>query len=192
MAKLTLVELTNVSQFFGKSEYAMFLATTQNNQIVECGITHNSLKRKGFSLDSLNNLVGCHIITKEFTDSRTGELINPEDRIQMILDGDARLVLFNSINCSVVESEVYKQEKKDFDAAVRAKTNKEVEKEEKMEKLMASQQRSLTRALAAAAKAQQPTKQAPDLDLSLETQDDATEQDSSPEAVVETADDIEF
>ena len=148
MAKLTLVELTNVSQFFGQSEYAMFLATTQENQLIECGITHNSLTRKGFDVDNLDSLVGCQVITKEYTDNRTGELINPEDRIQMIIDGDARLVLFNAINSTIKKSEVYMAEQLQLVAATNAKMKNEIAEKKKLEQKQKAQERLLAKILA--------------------------------------------
>jgi len=72
MAKLVLLELTNVSQVFGKSEYAMFTAQTSDNELVECGITYNLLTRKGFDTEDLDSLVGCTVQTVNFTDNRTG------------------------------------------------------------------------------------------------------------------------
>lgn len=153
MAKLTLIELTNSSQHFGNSEYAMFLAQTEENQIIECGITHNSLTRKGFDTDNLDSLVGCQVITKEYTDNRTGELINPEDRIQMILDGDARLVLFNSINSSIKKSELYMQEQRELVASTNAKAKVEFQKERKAKQLQASLERLRAKALANVTKA---------------------------------------
>ena len=151
MAKLTLIELTNVSQFFGQSEYAMFLAQTQDNQIVECGITHNSLRRKGFDTNNLDSLITCQVVTKPYRDSRTNELINPEDRIQMILDGDARLVLFNSVNSSVTKSELCKAEEKELVSLTNAKVKVELDKERKREQLLKSAERMRTKLLAALA-----------------------------------------
>lgn len=159
MAKLTLIELTNSSQHFGQSEYAMYLAQTEDNQIIECGVTHNSLSRKGFDTDNLDSLVGCSIITKEYTDNRTGELVNPEDRIQMILDGDARLVLFNSVNCSVKKSELYVQEQRELIASTNAKAKVEFLREKKLQQKQASLERLRARAIASMTKVadNQPT-----------------------------------
>ena len=147
MAKLLLLELTNSSQFFGKSEYAMFKAQTEDSDIIECGLTYNSLTRRSFDTDDLDSLVGCTVITKEYEDSNTGELMNPEDQIQKILDGDARLVLLNTINSTVKKSELYRQEKKDMIALVNAKAKVEIQKEKKNKQLQASLDRILAKAL---------------------------------------------
>ena len=147
MAKLTLIELTNSSQIFGKSEYAMFLAQTSDNQIVECGITYNSLNRAQFDTDALDSLLGCQIVTKEYTDSITGELVNPEDRIQMILDGDAKLVLFNSINSRVRKSELYTAVQKEQRSSLSAKVKVEFLKEKKQSQMQKSLERAQARAM---------------------------------------------
>lgn len=169
MAKLTLIELTNSSQHFGNSEYAMFLAQTENSEIIECGITHNSLTRKGFDTDNLDALAGCTLNTKEYTDNRTGELVNPEDRIQMILDGDARLILFNSINSSIKKSELYMQEQRELVASTNAKAKVEFQKERKAKQLQASLERLRAKALANVTKAPETTEP---IDETVETVED--------------------
>jgi hypothetical protein len=184
MAKLTLIELTNSSQHFGQSEYAMYLAQTENQEIIECGVTHNSLSRKGFDTDNLDSLVGCTVITKEYTDNRTGELVNPEDRIQMILDGDARLVLFNSVNSSIKKSELYVIEQRELLASTNAKAKVEFQKERKLQQKQASLERLRSRAVANMSKV---ADNQPSLDDDAETVP-ATE---AP-ALEMTADDIDF
>jgi hypothetical protein len=171
MAKLTLIELTNSSQHFGNSEYAMFLAQTSDNQIIECGITHNSLTRKGFDTDNLDAIVGCTVITKEYVDSRTGELTNPDDRIQMILDGEARLVLFNSINSTIKKSELYLQEQKEMIASTNAKAKVEFQREKKAKQLQASLERVRAKALASMTK----TADQPSLDDQVDEVEEPTE-----------------
>lgn len=148
MAKLTLLELTNSSQTFGKSEYAMFLAQTEDNQTIECGITYNSLTRAQFDTDALDSLLGCQIITKEYEDNQTGELMNPEDRIQMILDGEAKLVLFNSINSRIKKSELYTSVQADQRNSISAKVKVEFLKEKKQKQLQASLERLRAKAIA--------------------------------------------
>lgn len=148
MAKLTLLELTNSSQTFGKSEYAMFLAQTEDNQTIECGITFNALDRAQFDTDNLDSLLGCQIITKEYTDNITGELQNPEDRIQMILDGEAKLVLFNSVNCRVKKSELYTSVQNEQRSSISAKVKVEFLKEKKQKQLQASLERLRAKAIA--------------------------------------------
>jgi hypothetical protein len=184
--QLTLIELTNSSQFFGKSEYAMFLATTPDNQIVELGITHNSLQRKGYDTDNLVELAdtGCSVVTKPYTDNQTGEIINPEDRVQMILDGDARLVLFNSINHSIKTSELYRTAKRELTSSTNAKVKVEMEKERKQSKLQASIERVRAKALASML-------EKPATPESLDDSDDApaVEQPANTEDI---ADGIEF
>lgn len=170
MAKLTLVELTNSSQFFGQSEYAMFLAQTETGNIIECGVTYNCLTRKGFDTDNLDSLTGCQIVTKEYTDNRTGELINPEDRIQMILDGDARLVLFNSINCSIKKSELYLMEQRELVAATNAKLKMEFLEKKKLQQKQQAQERLLARALSLKA----ASSSTPEVIKSLDDDEDET------------------
>lgn len=149
MAKLQLLELTNSSQVFGKSEYAMFQASTEDNDVIEIGITYNSLERQQYDTNDLNSLIGCTIITKEFTDNQTGELVNPDDRLQSILDGDARLLLLNSINSRIKQSELYKLHQTEKNALVNAKVKVEFQREKKMKQLEASLERGRIKALAA-------------------------------------------
>lgn len=130
--KLTIVELTNPEQLFGSNltPYAMFSATCEGNSI-EIGITHNSLSRKGYDTDAsaLNRLVGCTIVTKDFVDSRTGEIVNGDERVDMVLNGEGRLVLFNSVNHSIVASDIYKQEQLELLATAKAKVTIEKQRE---------------------------------------------------------------
>jgi len=184
--QLTLIELTNQSQFFGKSEYAMFLASTPENQIVEIGITHNSLQRKGYDTDNLVELAdtGCIVVTKPYTDNQTGEIMNPEDRIQMILDGDARLCLFNSINHSLRQTELYKKSQRELTSSTNAKVKGLREDKAKEDKLKASIER--VRAKAYAAQNQKPA--TPE---SLDDADDAPTVEQ-PAVTEEIVDGIEF
>jgi len=153
MAVLTLLELDNVSSIFGKSEYAMFSAQTQDNDIVRCGVTYNLLTRLGFGTDNLDSLVGCQIRTKAFTDNRTGELSNPEDQIQKVLDGDSTLVLFNSLNATIVKSDLFKIEQKEMISSTNAKAKIEKEKEAKAVAMQRALDRLRARALAEQQKA---------------------------------------
>ena len=180
MAKLQLLELTNSSQIFGKSEYAMFTASTENGDIVEIGITYNSLERQQYDTDDLNSLVGCSIITKEFKDNQTGELVNPEDRLQMILDGDARLLLLNSINSRIKQSELYIIKQQEKNALVNAKVKSELKKEKKMQQLEASLERGRIKALAAI--------KTPEPEFSLDDEDETPELETSEK----TADELGF
>jgi hypothetical protein len=152
MAVLTLMELDNVSSTFGTkgTEYAMFSASTVDNEIVTCGITHNLLTRLGFGTDNLDSLVGCQVKTKVFTDNRTGELVNPEDQLQKVLDGESTMILFNSINAVVTKSDLFKLEQKEMIASTNAKAKVEKEKEAKAKAMAASLERLRARALAAA------------------------------------------
>lgn len=148
MAKLLLLELTNSSQTFGKSEYAMFQAQTETKEIIEIGITYNSLERQQFDTDNLDSIIGCTVVTKEFEDNLTGELVNPEDRIQMILDGDARLLLLNSINSRIKKSELYTVKQNEQRSSISAKVKVEFLKEKKNKQLEASLERLKAKALA--------------------------------------------
>lgn len=141
MAKLLLLELTNSSQTFGKSEYAMFQAQTETKEIIEIGITYNSLERQQFDTDNLDSIIGCTVVTKEFEDNLTGELVNPEDRIQMILEGDARLLLLNSINSRIKKSELYTVKQNEQRSSISAKVKVEFLKEKKNKQLEASLER---------------------------------------------------
>lgn len=183
--QLTLIELKNSSQFFGKSEYAMFLATTPNNEVVEIGITHNSLTRTGYDISNLVELAdsGCIVNTKVYTDNQTGEIINPEDRIQMILDGDARLVLFNSINHNIRQSEVYKKSQRELISSTNAKVKELREEKVRQTKLQASIER--VRAKALASMLQKPAEQS-------ESLDDEPEVPTVQQPAEDIADGIEF
>jgi hypothetical protein len=128
MAKLTIVELMNVKQAFGKSFYAMFICLTQENQRVEVGITHNAMSRKGFDELDPASILGCQFITKEYVDDLTGELVNPDDRLEDILDGNGKLLLLNSINCSIATSELYKIEQRELRSATASKLKMELTK----------------------------------------------------------------
>ena len=158
MAKLVLFESTNNSQIFGSSEYAMFLAQTEDNQIVEIGITHNCLTRKGIDVDNLDALIGCSVITKEYTDSRTGEIVNPEDRLQKILDGEGRVMLLTSVSCTIRKSELYLVEQKEMVASINAKAKVEFARERKQKQLQQSMDRIRAKALAAITSSKDDTK----------------------------------
>lgn len=128
MAKLIIVELLNKKQAFGKSFYAMFDCLTEDSKRVEVGITHNAMFRKGFDEQDPASIVGCSFVTKEYVDDQTGELVNPEDRLKNILDGDGRLLLLNSINCNIKESELYKTEQRELKSATASKLKMEITK----------------------------------------------------------------
>lgn len=181
MAKLTLIELTNSSQHFGNSEYAMFLAQTSDNQIIECGLTYNSLTRRNFDTDNLDALVGCTVITKEYTDNRTGELMNPEDQIQKIMDGDARLVLLNTINSTIKKSELYVQEQRELVASTNAKAKVEFMREKKAKQLQASLERLRAKALASVTSSK-----------SVESLDDTVEDSTEESADLKIDEEIGF
>ena len=148
MAKLLLVELNNSSQFFGKSEYAMFLAQTEGGEFVEIGITHNALERRQFDTQNLESLTGCTITTKVYTDNRTGEIVNPEDRIEQILNGEGRLLLLNSINSTISKSDSYKREARELQGLTAAKMKLEQEEIKREEKKKAALARILAKATA--------------------------------------------
>jgi hypothetical protein len=188
MAKLVLLELTNVSQVFGKSEYAMFTAQTSDNELVECGITYNLLTRKGFDTEDLDSLVGCTVQTVNFTDNRTGELVNPEDQIQKVLDGESRLVLFNSINANIIKSQLYVENKKDMVASTNAKAKVEMMKDKKTQQMQASLERLRARALAAAQAEQGKSS----LDDDEEDAPVVTEPVATPAVVAEPEAELEF
>lgn len=132
MKKILILELTNPEQLFGANAtaYAMFSASCEG-QNIEIGITHNSLRRKGVdtSASELTRLVGCTLTTKDYVDTRTGAITNGDERVQMLLDGEGRLVLFNSINHSLEFSDVYKHESREITSATNAKLKMEKERE---------------------------------------------------------------
>lgn len=191
MAKLTLLELTNVEQMFGNTYYSMFLAETENKQIVEVGLSHNMQTRLGFNKDNPDEIIGCQVITKPYTDSRTGEIVNPEDRLNMILEGEGRVMLLNAISASIKKSDLYLAEKKDMAAAIAAKVNVELKREKKLRDQELSRERLKARALAAL----NPTaaKQEETLDEEPENQETTPENpEGSPEVTIEKTEELEF
>lgn len=177
MAKLTIVELNNVKQAFGKSFYAMFDCLTEDNQKVEVGVTHNALNRKGFDEQDPASILGCQFITKEYVDDRTGELINPEDRLEDILNGEGKLLLLNSINCNIKVSDLFKEQAKELKSATNSKLKMEITKAKDMKMLADSLASLQARALASATKASAPKS----LDEIVETE----EPTEVPEVVAE-------
>jgi len=152
MAKLTLMELENVSTIIGNNgvEYAVFSASTVDNELVRCGITHNLIKNLGFQLDNLDSLIGCQVMTKVYTNNRTGELVNPEDQLQKVLDGESSIICLTAINATILKSDLFKIEQKEMIATTNAKAKVEKEKEAKAKAMAASLERLRARALAAA------------------------------------------
>jgi len=132
MKTILILELTNPEQLFGANAtpYAMFTASCEG-QNFEIGITHNSLRRKGVDVSpaELTRLVGCTLKTKDYVDTRTGAITNGDERVEMVLDGEGRLVLFNSINHSLEFSDVYKHESREITSATNAKLKMEKERE---------------------------------------------------------------
>lgn len=130
--KLTIVGLTNPTQLFGANftQYAMFNAVCDGNSI-EIGITHNSLTRAGYdtSASALSRLVGCQVVTKDFVDRNTGAIISGDERVEMVLDGEGRLVLFNSLNHTIEQSETYVEQTLDLLSRTEARVKIEKERE---------------------------------------------------------------
>lgn len=132
MAKdLTILELTNPMQLFGarNTAYAMFDANCEGTNVV-IGITHNALSRKGYdtSAESLNRLVGFTITTKDFTD-QDGVVVSGDERVDMVLRGEGRIVLFNSNNCAITQTEEYKQQQLELQGIAKAKVQMDKERE---------------------------------------------------------------
>lgn len=130
--KLTIVGLTNPTQLFGANftPYAMFNAVCEGNS-VEIGITHNSLSRAGYDTapQSLSRLVGCQVVTKDFVDRNTGAIISGDERVEMVLNGEGRLVLFNTLNHTIEQSETYREETLDLLSRTDARVKIEKERE---------------------------------------------------------------
>lgn len=130
--KLTILELQNPEQLFGANctSYAMFDASCEG-QTVTVGVTHNALSRKGFdtSADALASLQGCVIVTKDSVDSRTGEIVNTDERVDMVLDGTNRIVLLNSTNCNIEQSDAYKAEQLELRGIAKAKVQRDKERD---------------------------------------------------------------
>ena len=169
MAVLTLMELENVSTTIGTNgvDYAVFSASTEDNDIVRCGITHNLLTRLGFGTDNLDSLIGCSVKSKVFTDNRTGEVVNPEDQLQRVLDGESSIILFNSINATVTKSDLFKIEQREMIASVNAKAKIEMQKESKAKAMQAALDRLRARAMAAQQKSLKDSTVIDDLDAEL-------------------------
>jgi hypothetical protein len=148
MKSILILELQNVEQLFGGNftPYAMFTGRVDGEN-VELGITHNALRRKGYDTSpaGLQRLIGCTLETKDFVDSRTGEMVNGDERVEMVLDGTNRLVLFNSVNCNIKVSDVYKQENTELIASTNAKLKIEQDKELRNAKKQALLERLISR-----------------------------------------------
>lgn len=141
-AKLTIVSVDNFSQTFGSTDYAVFTASTESNDIVNVAVTHNALRSRGINIDLLDSLVGSTLIATQNTDIQTGLVTSGKERVQGLVDGTllnpntgkpATILLFNRSNCSLVKSELYMSDTKDLASLTQAKVQIEEKKERKIE-----------------------------------------------------------
>jgi len=159
MANLLIMQLSAVSKIFSRTgtKYALFTVQDQDTKkVFEAGLTHNSLKDKGFNLNFLDSLNGCTITTKSFVD-RDGVIQDPQDQIDRCNDGQCSLVLLNSQNSNVIKSELYIAETKDMAASVEAKVITEQNREETLEKTRQQALRLMQRAMKATVSTETPT-----------------------------------
>ena len=136
MAKLTIVALDNASQFFGTTEYAMFQATTETNNLIVVGLSHNFLNNKKIDEMDYDNLVDSIITTKTSVNSITGEINNPDDTLEKVLDGEYQVMLLGRPSIeSLALSETYKIDKRELQGIIGAKMRIERENQAKRDKL---------------------------------------------------------
>lgn len=175
MNKLTIVSVDNFQQAFGNSDYAIFTTKTESGSYLPTAVSYNALRSRGININLLDNLVGSTLIANNDTDVQTGLVTSGSDRIKGIVDGTAlnpktgkpiTILLLNKANSSIIKSELYSSETKDFAATIQAK----VEVEEKKEKALVSKQRSADR-LAAAARATPVVTVAETADLEVNEED---------------------
>jgi hypothetical protein len=142
-----LVALNNANQTFGQTDYVVFDAETADKQPLVVAVTHNALTRANINMSLLDSLMGSTVIVKDDTDVRTGEFTAGDSKVSRVINQEInpvtgrpyQIVLLNSANCSIVKSELYLAENKDFGSAVSAKVVIEKERERK---LLAMQRRA--------------------------------------------------
>lgn len=183
MAKLTIVALDNASQFFGTTEYAMFQCSTETNNLVVVGLSHNFLNNKKIDEMDYDNLVDSVITTKLSTNTLTGEINNPDETLEKVLDGEYQVMLLGRPTIDSLQlSETYKLDKRELQGIIGAKMRIERENQAKREKL----ERARENKLAKIKKAQETllAQQNADKDESLFTEDETEE--TPVEIVAET------
>ena len=183
MAKLTITALDNASQFFGTTEYAMFQCATETNNLVVVGLSHNFLNNKRIDEMDYDNLVDSVITTKVSTNTLTGEINNPDETLEKVLDGEWQVMLLGRPSIDSLQlSETYKLDKKELQGIIGAKMRIERENQAQREKL----ERARENKLAKIKKAQEAllAQQNADKDESLFTEDETEE--TPVEIVAET------
>jgi hypothetical protein len=136
MAKLTITALDNASQFFGTTEYAMFQCATETNNLIVVGLSHNFLNNKKIDEMDYDNLVDTVITTKVSTNTLTGEINNPDDTLEKVLDGEYQVMLLGRPTIDSLQlSETYKLDKRELQGIIGAKMRIERENQAKREKL---------------------------------------------------------
>ena len=146
MAKLTIVALDNASQFFGTTEYAMFQCSTESNNLVVVGLSHNFLNNKRIDEMDYDNLVDSVITTKVSTNTLTGEINNPDETLEKVLDGEYQVMLLGRPTIdSLSLSETYKLDKRELQGIIGAKMRIERENQAKREKLERARENKLAK-----------------------------------------------
>lgn len=136
--KIMLLNISNIQQLFGQraTAYVIFDGIV-NGKKTEIGISYNSLQRKGFdtSAEGLRRLKGCTVTVKDFVDRTTGEISYVVDRVHKsvkAIETNAskdRLVLLNSLNYDLIESEEFQEKSLEIISAAKAKSE-QLEKKE--------------------------------------------------------------
>jgi len=185
MAKLTITALDNASQFFGTTEYAMFQCATETNNLVVVGLSHNFLNNKKIDEMDYDNLAGSVITTKVSTNTLTGEINNPDDTLEKVLNGEYQVMLLGrpSID-SLSLSETYKLDKRELQGIIGAKMRIERENQAKREKLERARENKLAK-IKKAQEALLAQQNANKDEENLFTE----EEETSPEIVAETTSD---
>lgn len=137
---LKLVNVDNVSQTFGQTDYVVFNAETTDKHPIAVAITHNALRKTGVDIMLVDSLVGSTVIIKDSVDNRTGLVLTAEEKVNRIVNGEINpnsgkpfsIVLCNALDCSILKSEIYLAETKDLASSISAKVVIEKEKERKL------------------------------------------------------------
>jgi hypothetical protein len=129
-AKLKILSIDRYSQTFGNTDYAMYVASTQNDKQIVVGISHNMLQSSGIGSALYDALVGSTIIVKDDIDLSTGLL--RKDALQRVSDVEQKLprntlLLVNSSNSELLKTDALRMECVDY--SVRVDSIVKVEKE---------------------------------------------------------------
>jgi hypothetical protein len=137
---LKLVNVDNVYQTFGQTDYVVFNAETTDKHPIAVAITHNALRRTGIDIMLVDSLVGSTVIIKDSTDNRTGLVLSADEKVNRVVNAEINpntgkpfsIVLCNALDCSILKSDIYLADTKDLASSISAKVVMEKEKERKL------------------------------------------------------------